>query len=36
MSRNQLKPLAKDFSPKGGPKDAVAKFDGDGIVFPAP
>ena len=26
----------KDFSPKGGPKDAVAKFDGDGIVFPEP
>eukprot|EP00438_Fugacium_kawagutii_P002381 Skav201010 [mRNA] locus=scaffold991:302198:308228:- [translate_table: standard] len=24
----------EDFSPKGGPKDAVAKFDGDGIVFP--
>lgn len=26
--------LLVDFSPKGGPKDAVAKFDGDGIVFP--
>mmetsp|Transcript_128691 Transcript_128691/g.181517 ORF Transcript_128691/g.181517 Transcript_128691/m.181517 type:complete len:184 (+) Transcript_128691:72-623(+) len=26
--------LIIDFSPKGGPKDAVAKWDGDGIVFP--
>ncbi|CAK9029777.1 unnamed protein product [Durusdinium trenchii] len=26
--------LIIDFSPKGGPKDAVAKLDGDGIVFP--
>ena len=25
---------SQDFSPKGGPKDAVAKWDGDGIVFP--
>mmetsp|Transcript_25012 Transcript_25012/g.39297 ORF Transcript_25012/g.39297 Transcript_25012/m.39297 type:complete len:83 (+) Transcript_25012:325-573(+) len=23
-----------DFSPKGGPKDLVGKFDKDGIVFP--
>ncbi|CAJ1353815.1 unnamed protein product [Effrenium voratum] len=26
--------LLVDFSPKGGPKDALAKWDGDGIVFP--
>lgn len=23
-----------DFSPKGGPKDLLGKFDGSGIVFP--
>mmetsp|Transcript_29170 Transcript_29170/g.54676 ORF Transcript_29170/g.54676 Transcript_29170/m.54676 type:complete len:185 (-) Transcript_29170:79-633(-) len=26
--------LLVDFSPKGGPKDAIAKWDGSGIVFP--
>ena len=36
MTRQEaLNKRSEDFSPKGGPKDAVAKWDGDGIVFPA-
>ena len=36
VSTQRLKTISsfQDFSSKGGPKDAVAKFDGDGIVFP--